>query len=160
LGYDSERDFLALAQQRELATRADVCFGQKLMQIVHRAHRRITQSDNHVAIFESSLRGGTFFLDGNHQHTAFGFELLRTHDETRDRDVLSTDAKIGPANASVHDEVAGDEFCGIDRDRKAESLCRKNDSGVNADHLAVGVDQRSAGISRIERRIGLNDVID
>jgi len=86
--------------------------------------------------------------------------VLHADDEPRDRDVLSTDTKIGAANAPVHDQVAGDEFCGIDRDGKAESLCRKNDSGVDADHLAAGVDQRSAGISRIERGIGLDDIVD
>ena len=47
---------------------------------------------------------------------------------------------------------------GIDRDREAESLTGQN-GGVDADYVAVRVDERAAGVSGIERGVGLDDVV-
>ncbi len=49
----------------------------------------------------------------------------------------------------------------VARDREADSLVSAalaEDAGVDADHFAARVHQRTAGISRIDRRVGLNEV--
>ena len=44
--------------------------------------------------------------------------------------------------------------------READPLGARNDGGVDAHHLACRIDQRPTGIARIERRIGLDHVVD
>ena len=46
----------------------------------------------------------------------------------------------------------------IDRDGEAQTLARKH-GRVHADHLAGGVDERAARVARVDRRVGLNDVV-
>ena len=58
------------------------------------------------------------------------------------------------------DELAQDETGGVARDRKADPLCAGDDGGVDADHLAARGDERPAGVARVERRIGLDDIFD
>ena len=51
-------------------------------------------------------------------------------------------------------------FAVLMRDGKTEPLGRQNDRGVDADDFAERVDQRTAGVARIERGVGLNHVVD
>src|SRR5271156_2991397 len=56
--------------------------------------------------------------------------------------------------------MARDQLGAVDRDGEADSLRGQYDRGVDADYLAARVDQRSAGVTGIERGVGLNDVVD
>ena len=50
----------------------------------------------------------------------------------------------------------------IDRDRETkagESAAAAENRGIDADHAAVRVEQRSAGIAGIDRRIGLDEIL-
>ena len=42
---------------------------------------------------------------------------------------------------------------------KTNPLCEVNDGGVDADHLAAQVEERSPRVARIDRRVGLNEVL-
>src|SRR5262249_15996084 len=68
--------------------------------------------------------------------------------------------EITALDLAVLDQPPGDKLRGIDSDRKADALRRQDDRGVHPDDLAVGRDQRAAGISGIQRCVRLNDVID
>ena len=70
------------------------------------------------------------------------------------------DADIGAPHPPVPGDLAGDEMRGVGSDRKADALRAHDDRGVDADHLARRGDQRAAGIARIERGVGLHDVLD
>ena len=48
----------------------------------------------------------------------------------------------------------------IGRDRKTDSLGHGNDGRIDAHHLAGGINQRPAGIPRVERRCVLDDIFD
>jgi len=76
------------------------------------------------------------------------------------RHILATHADVAAPDFALFDEPAGDMLCGIDAERKANALRGQNDSGIDADNFAARIDQRSAGIAGIQRRIGLDDVID
>src|SRR5262245_65006677 len=73
---------------------------------------------------------------------------------------LSPQADVAAAHASFFDQLPGDEFRGVDGGGETDSLRLENDSGVDADHLAARVDEWPAGIARIQRRVGLNDVFN
>ena len=55
---------------------------------------------------------------------------------------------------------AGHEFRGVARDRETDSLRRPNHRGVNSNHFARGIRERPSGVSRIQRCIGLDNVVD
>ncbi len=82
-----------------------------------------------------------------------------THHATRELNILRAHAEIGAAHATVADERDGDTLGGIRGDREADPLRGENDRGVDADDRAVRVHQRATGVARVERRIGLNHVI-
>ena len=61
------------------------------------------------------------------------------------------------------DDLLGDRASGRERDREAAVVCvvpvgdaRDRAGGDDADHLAVGVDQRTAGVAGLDRRVGLD----
>ena len=76
------------------------------------------------------------------------------------RHILTGNANIAAPDSSVANQPTGDEPGRIARNRKADALCRANHRRVHADHFPRGVDERSAGIARIQRRVGLNDVVN
>ena len=76
----------------------------------------------------------------------------------RQHDVLCRDAEVAAPHASVAHQQTGNVLRRINRDRKAEPLTGKH-RGVHADDFAGRVDERTTRVSRIERRVGLNDVV-
>ena len=73
-----------------------------------------------------------------------------------------TDADFGPNHFAEPDQFRYDSADEIDRNRKADSgaLSRlAGDGRVDADQSAMRVEQRAAGISRIDRRVDLNDLL-
>ena len=58
--------------------------------------------------------------------------------------------------------MIGDLFRQVDGDRETDTDIATGlaeNCAVNTDHFAFGVDQRSAAIARIDRSIGLNEVV-
>ena len=53
---------------------------------------------------------------------------------------------------------------GVDRDREADAdvpaAARRLDLRVDPDHASAGVEQRPAGVSGVDRGVGLDDVVD
>ena len=48
----------------------------------------------------------------------------------------------------------------VDADREADPLRGRNHRGVHADDFAATRDERPAGVTGVQRRVGLNDVVD
>ena len=44
-------------------------------------------------------------------------------------------------------------------DGEADALARRDDGGIDADHLALEVDERAAGVAGIDRGVGLDEVL-
>lgn len=76
------------------------------------------------------------------------------------RNGLTGNADVASRDPAVADETRGDEFCHVDGDGEADALCRQNDRGIHADYFATGVDERSAGVARVERGVRLDHAID
>ena len=73
---------------------------------------------------------------------------------------LRRDSNVTAPDAPIAQQAAGHEFCGIDSDRETDSLRRQNRRRVDADHLASRIDERAAGISRVQGGVGLNHILD
>ena len=66
-------------------------------------------------------------------------------------------------HAAVGHEVVGDGFCRVDRNGKADSggsAGGRVNRGIDADDLAVRIDERPAGIAAIDGGVGLNGFVD
>ncbi len=83
-----------------------------------------------------------------------------THHAARDRHRFAADAEPRAAHAAFADQRHGDAFRRRRRDGKADALRRQDDRRVDADHLSPRVDQRAAGVARIERGVRLQDVVE
>src|SRR2546427_7407061 len=67
---------------------------------------------------------------------------------------------ISPPDPSIFNQPARDEFRRVDGNCKANSLGRPDHASIASDDLTVRGDQRAPGIARIQRGIGLDNVID
>ena len=76
------------------------------------------------------------------------------------RHILPGDTDVAAPDPPVADQPAGDQPGCVARNGKANSLCRANHCRVHANDFSRGVDERSAGVARIQRCVGLNDVVD
>src|SRR5207244_4171066 len=73
--------------------------------------------------------------------------------------VLDRDAEPPAHHPAGGDQLAHDLSGLVDRDREPDPLTRRHDRGVDADHLPVQVQERPAGVPRIDRRVGLDEVL-
>ena len=80
-------------------------------------------------------------------------------DRRRQRYRHAGHAKPGPPDPAVVEQLA-DDVTGrrVDRHREAEAV--PGDGRVDADHRAGGVGQRTTGVARVQRGVGLDDAVD
>src|SRR5207244_9810705 len=82
------------------------------------------------------------------------------NDAASDGGILSANADVSTSDAAFPYQRNRDALGRVGRDCEADTLRRQDDRGVYADHAPGGVHQRSARTARIERRIGLDDVVE
>ena len=73
--------------------------------------------------------------------------------------VLHLDAQPAALHALAGLQLFDDLLGHGGGDGEAEPLARGDDGRVDAHHLAVQVDQRSAGVARVDGRVGLDEVV-
>src|SRR6266567_911101 len=83
-----------------------------------------------------------------------------THQPAVQRHVLSAHADVTAPDLALFDQPAGHVFSRVDAQREADSLRRKNHRRIDPDHFAARIDQLSARIAWIQRRIGLDDIVN
>ncbi len=69
------------------------------------------------------------------------------------------DADVGTAHATVGEQLADDPFRRVDTRGKTDRLGLRDHRRIDADHPPPGIHQRAAGIARIERGVGLDDIV-
>ena len=68
-------------------------------------------------------------------------------------------AQIGVEHLAAVAELLGHALGQVDRNRKTQASARSGThQGVDTNHLAASVDQGTAGITRVDRRIGLDQI--
>ena len=76
------------------------------------------------------------------------------------RERLERDADPGIMDLAVLDQHVGDAGGQVDRNREADPVVAAaagDDRRIDADHVAVHVDQRTARVAPVDRRIGLDE---
>ena len=84
---------------------------------------------------------------------------MRSREPTRNRYVLAGDADVAATDAAIANQPGRHEPDGVAGDSEAEPLRGQDSRRVHADHLAPRRHQRPSGVARVERRIGLNNVV-
>ena len=102
----------------------------------------------------AGLGGGASLVDVAHQHTAQacpGGDLV----------FPTADSQADSFDFSVLDELRHDPTHGINGDREANARAdRRGNCRIDPDHAPSTVEQGAARISRIDRRVGLNDPLN
>src|SRR6185437_16778110 len=111
---------------------------------------------NHISGFEPGLVGGRARCDGG-DHRAVRQNVARVGR------LHSLQANPDPwrADRAMCQEVVDDARDAVDRNREPEpdrAAVWREDIAVHTDHFTVSVDQGTAGIAGVDRRVGLNHV--
>jgi hypothetical protein len=75
-------------------------------------------------------------------------------------DVPQGDADIPARHAAARAQLREDRGRAADRDGEADAARARADGRIDADDVAVGVDQRAAAVAEIDRGVGLNVVVE
>ena len=78
----------------------------------------------------------------------------------RDRHLLGRDADKAAPDPAVLQQLCHHERRGVAGDGEADVVGAGDDGGVDAHHLAPGRDQRAAGVAGVQRRVGLDKILD
>src|SRR5215813_5665016 len=129
------------------------------MKIINARSWLIVKPDNDVTLTKSRSSCRTVLLKRYDQDSAFNRKIVEAHDPPRQRHVLSRHPYVTSANSAVTNQATRDKLGCINRSSKTDSLCRPYHCGVDTDDFSPRINQRTARVSRIERRIRLDHCI-
>src|SRR6185437_4483112 len=129
-------------------------------QIQHRADWTVVQLVDHVAGTDARAlrRAAAGHLHNLDRHLLLDVELAA--ERLRQHARLCGDAQDGATYDAVFHQPGGDPVDGVHRDGERETLRLLDDGDVDADDLALRVDQRATGVARVDGGVGLDDVLD
>src|ERR1051326_249990 len=130
------------------------------MQRIDVGNHLIIPTDNHVTVAQAGTLSGTVRVDAGDKNAARSGQVVSSNQEPMQRRVLSSYTNVSSLDFSIFDKAAGDEFGCIYRDRKTDSLGRKNDRRVDADDFPSSSNERPSRISGIQSSIGLDNIVD
>src|ERR1051326_2363660 len=154
---DFEVQLLCAANDEQQRLVADAIFSQQLVQIVDTRDGSIVEADDDVAFTQPRFLSRTLLLKRDHQNPALNRKIVIAHDASRQRHVLSSQSYITATDFAVANQSAGYELRRVNRGRKADALRRQDHRRVHTDHFATRVDERATRVTRVERRVGLNN---
>ena len=119
----------------------------------------VVQLGNDIALLDAGLGGGTVLDDARHVRAAIGAQLVGAG-------VERVDARKRGAQVRVHwrltvDNLVGNVLGVVNGNSKAHARAGARitlDERVDTHQLAVVVDERAAGVARVDGGIGLNHV--
>src|SRR6516162_2851596 len=129
---------------------------EQLVEIINTRDGTSVEPDNDVPGEQSGFSGRTVSLVRDDHNTALNRQAVIVNDAAWNGNVLSRQTNIAAADLAVANQPTGHELRGVNRGGEANSLCRQNHCRVDADHDALRVDQRTAGVAGIERRVSLD----
>ena len=119
----------------------------------------IAQLGNDIALLDASLGGGTVLDNARHIRAAVGAQLVGTGVERVDARKRGTQVRMNRRLAV--DNLVSNILGIVNRDGKAHARTGARvalDKRVNTHELAVVVDERAAGVARVDGGIGLDHV--
>jgi len=130
------------------------------MQFVDGRHGLAFEPDNNITFAKARPMTRTVRLDTDDEHTPLDRQTMEADNTLVDRDILAGDTDPTPANPTIFNEPCGNKLSGVTCNREADPLRGQNNRCVHADNVTVRIHERASGVTRIERRIGLNDLVE
>jgi hypothetical protein len=160
LRHNFQFQLLRPAEHRQRTAHANASVGQQTVQVIYACDWFSIESDNHIALAQSCSFCRTAVRDRYDHHAALFRQIVKANQAAMKNRGLGFHPDVAAPDSAFLQQPARDKFRGIDSNRKTEPLRAHNGCSIDADDLSVGSHQRSAGVSGIERRIGLNDIFD
>ena len=154
---DGEDLFLAITDDLDLDRLADAESCDQQQQLMRVLDRLAVDLGHNIPRFEPCLVGGIPFEDIRNQGAALVFDLHALGDILTD--VLNGNPQPSPGHLPLGLQVRQDGFRHADRDGEPNSLPLRNDRRVDADHLALHVEERSPAVSRVDGGVGLDEIV-
>ena len=152
----------ALTQHRHFDGLPGLLEAHLLLQLRRVVDRLAVERDDHVTRLEARVLRGRWPVGEALDHDAA--DLLQAHRlGVLLPGVLDADAHDRPLHVAGLHQLLHHGAREVDRDREAVTRVEPRltrDRRVDADHLALDVDQRAARVARVDRRVGLNKVLD
>ena len=149
-----------LVQQRELDRCAGRHHADGLRQFARVLDRLAVDRGDHVARLDAGRGGRARRLRLIDQGALGLLHAEAVGDVGGDR--LDLHAEPGAVDVAMFLELGDDHLGGLRRDVEADAdraARRREDRGVHADHVAIDVEGRAAGIALVDRRIDLDVVV-
>ncbi len=149
-----------IAQKDDLGGYSDRDLGEALLQAVNRCDSLVAEAHDQITLNHSRLGSWPSRLEGDNFDAGILVQIERSGDLPRQGHVAAVHSQIAAHDAAVLHELRYDPLGHVDRNGETDSLSRLNHRRIDADHPAAAIKQRTAAIARIQRRIGLDHVID
>src|ERR1700722_11122829 len=107
------------------------------MQVVDSSYRFVAERDDDVAFTQPRRSRRTAIFNPNYDHARFLRQIVEANDPPVDGNGLRRAADVTAPDSSIAKQPAGNKFCGIDADGKADSLRRQDCCRVYTDDLAA-----------------------
>src|SRR5580658_9702207 len=159
---DHRRDLerLAVAHQADIDPVADAQQADGVAQLAVGLHWLAVHRGDHVAGTDAGLVGRRALDDLRHQCADRARQAERVGD-IRCHGVHA-DAELAALHRAELDQLVHDAVRHVHRDGEADAdvaAAARQNRGVDADQLAAQIDQRAAGVARIDRGVGLDEVL-
>src|SRR5438477_10150594 len=155
---DGDLEFLELARPND-ADRlrcADFGLSQSGVQVLEATRRGAVEGNQRIALHQAGFVGRTLRLDRDDQQAAV-LLCLRLH-RFGQRDFLGPNAQVGAPNPSVGLEAGDHPLRDVHRNRAP--VATPEDPAIHADGSPVDIDQRTTAEPWIQRRVGLDQMLD
>src|SRR5512132_1628142 len=124
--------------------------GDRAAQVPRRRHRNSVEAEDDVALTYARLRRRAAFRDGGNQRAFRLVQAEAVGDLRGDR--LDGDAQPAALHRALLLQLRHDLLRAVRRNGETDTdaaSVRAEDRGVDADHLAVTIEQRAAGIAGV-----------
>ena len=156
-----QRHFLAAAPDHESTVVPTRALATKAREAAQVGHVLAGEGDDDVVALETRLGGRAVGHDIGDQHAARAVEAEAVGDVVGH--ALVADADPAALDLAELAQLVGDLLHEVGRDREGKAgigAGRRVDRGVDADHLAVGIEQRAARVALVDGGVGLQVVVE
>ena len=159
--FDGKRFGRAVANQRQRRIGAGRAFGNSQLQTVPVINFLAVEFGYKIAKLDPGLFCGRVGHDIVHQNALLAGQIKKWGDAGVN--ILHMNAQIAARDPAAADEAFHDVAGEIDGHGETDAFISHGiafDHRVDADEPALGIHQRAAGISRIDRRVGLDEILN
>src|SRR5438105_10089566 len=158
--HNGQFPLLSLTKNCQCTGHTNTGISQQAMQIIDSGDGPSIERDYDVGFTQACASRRATLGGGQNYYPGLLGKIIEANQPPMKRHGLGLNPDVAAANFAMLQQASGDKFRGIDADCEAQALSAHNGRSVHSDYASVRTDQWSTGIARVQRGIGLNDVVD